>query len=93
MCKLTSLATALVTGRGDRVVLEIGRFKVFSFKGDAVFSVADKERRVEVAGLGDVFVDMFDEVPFGLGFAVVARLVGFGGALKEYKNYYLCQQQ
>ena len=73
----------LVAGRGDRVVLESGLFKVFSFKGDAALSVADKERRVEVAGLGDVLDDKVDEVPFGLGFAVVARLVGFGGALKS----------
>lgn len=80
--KPTSLIeAAALAGRGDLVVLTIGLFSVFSFKGEAAFSAADKDTRVVVAGLGEVFVDKVDEVAFGLGFAVVARLVGFGGAL------------
>lgn len=89
MYKLTSLgAAALVAGRGDLVVLKAGLFSVFSFKGEVAFSVADA-RVVEVVGLGDVFVDRVDEVTFGLGFAVVARLVGFGGALKYERSNFL----
>lgn len=74
--------TALV-GRGDRVTVTADRFRVFSFKGEvADFSAADEDRRVTVVVM--VLVEDFrvDEVPFGLGFAVMERLVGFAGALK-----------
>lgn len=88
--QLTSLvATELKAGRGDRVALPIDRFSVFSFKGEvADFSAVDTDRRVIVEVV--VLVEDFraDEVPFGLGFAVIVRLVGFAGALKMHPNKY-----
>lgn len=81
------IAETLVAGRGDRAALPTDLFSVFSFRGEiADFSALDEDsdcRLVIVVVV--VFVEDFraDEVPFGLGFAVVDRLVGFAGALKK----------
>lgn len=62
-------ATALVVGR----VVPNDRFSTFSFVGDvAVFSIVDVERRVEVAGLVEVFAVNVDEVPLSFGFVIGA---------------------